>query len=117
MNDPITVAEQKTRLDLFIDTQIKANPIEAKIARRVFRTLKAAGNPVTSVWDGVEENPVKSEREMLVQVFNLDSATLYTQSGSFVYLVLGNEWDMISDYGVSLEDTLNPVVEWTIDQD
>lgn len=99
-------------LQEFIAEQIAARPIEAKITRQVIRALKAAGKPVKSVFDGYEMVPVRTEQDILTQVFNLDESWLYTEDGSWVFLVGGNEWDMISDYTVSLEEALEPANEW-----
>lgn len=96
-------------LDAFIARQIANSPIEARLVRKVVRALKAAGSPVVSVWDGEEDCPVKSEKDVLSLVFNLDQAWLKVESGAWVFLVLGNEWDVICDYSVSLEEPLEPV--------
>lgn len=105
-----TTAED--RLKRFIDTQIAANPIEAKIVRRVVKALRDAGTPVVRVWDGGESIRVSTTRDVLDQVFNLDECRLHVAGGGYVYLVGGNEWDMISDYTLDLEDTLAPVNAW-----
>ena len=101
-----------TDLKTFIDKAIEQNPIEAKIVRKIVRALKASGNPIVSVWDGEQDNPVKTERDILEQVFNLDMAHLYTESGAWVLVVMGNEWDVISDYNLSLEAALKPVSDY-----
>lgn len=96
----------------FIADNIKANPAEATIVRKVVRALKAAGTPVVNVWDGEENNPVRTEKDVLEQVFNLDQAWLKTADGAWVFIVLGNEWDALTDYSVSLEAALKPVNEY-----
>lgn len=93
----------------FIASSIKAHPAEATIVRKVFRALREAGSPVTSVWDGVEDSPVSSLQEVLELVFNLDEAFLKTSDGSWVRIILGNEWDALSDYTVNLEEALASV--------
>jgi len=93
----------------FIADNIANNPAEATIVRKVYQALKDAGTPVVSVWDGVEDTPVTSQQETLEQVFNLDQAWLKTATGAWVLIILGNEWDALSDYTVSLEDALKPV--------
>lgn len=93
----------------FIKDAIANSPAEATIVRKVWKALKDAGNPVVSVWDGVESTPVATRQELLEQVFNLDQAWLYTKSGAFVFIVMGNEWDALADYNVSLEEALAPV--------
>lgn len=99
-------------LQSFINGQIAARPVEATLIRKVYRALKAAGNPVVNVWDGEENNPIASERDLLEQAFNLDELTLYTQSGAFVFIVMGQGAEGLTDYNVSLEDALEPVSEW-----
>ncbi|QDP44111.1 hypothetical protein SEA_MCGALLEON_60 [Microbacterium phage McGalleon] len=96
----------------FIDEAIKSAPVEAKLTRKVYRALRAAGNPVVKVWDTVESTPVKNEREMLEQVFNLDIAYLVTENESWVMLVRGNEWDLISDYTTDAEPDLQSVFDY-----
>ena len=96
----------------FINRQIAKNPIEARIVRKIVKALKDAGNPVVSVWDGEEDNPVTTKRDVLEQVFNLDQAHLYTKDGGWVFVVMGNEWDVLSDYTVSLEEALKPVNDY-----
>lgn len=101
-----------TDLKTFIDKAIEQNPIEAKVIRKIIRALKASGTPVVSVWDTEQDNPVKTERDIMEQVFNLDVAYLYTESGAWVMVVMGNEWDVISDYTLSLEAALKPVNDY-----
>lgn len=101
----------------FIAEQIKARPVEAKITRKVVRALKAAGKPVTRVFDGYEMVSVQTERDVMEQVFNLDEARLYTADGSWVFLVMGNEWDLICDYTTDIEDVLKPVNDWIADNE
>ena len=96
----------------FIAKQIASSPIEAKIIKRIYEALKAAGNPIVSVWDGEDDNEVSTLEEVYTQVFNLDSAHLYAQRGGYVYVVMGQEWTIISDYTLSLERALEPVNAW-----
>jgi hypothetical protein len=96
----------------FIKEQIKARPIEAKITRKVVRALKAAGTPVVKTWDGYESEKVETMQDVLEQAFNLDEVYLYTADGSWVRLVMGNEYDLICDYTTDLEDALQPVNDW-----
>ena len=87
-------------------------PAEAAIVRKIVRTLKAAGTPVVQVHDGEEFITVKGEEETLEAVFAVDMARLYTADGRWVLIILGNGWDALSDYSVSLEDILTPVQDW-----
>ena len=99
-------------LSPFIQNAVDNNFIEAEIVKRLFKALAAAGNPVVNVWDGEEDNPVTTLEEVYEVVFNLDQSHLFTESGAWVFLVSGNDWDMISDYNVSLEDAIKPVNDW-----
>jgi hypothetical protein len=96
----------------FIDSQIKANPVEARITRKVVKALREAGTPVVTVWDTGVHTPVKTTRDVLDLVFNLDYCYLYTEAQDWVFLVGGNEYDMISDYTIDLEAALKPVFAW-----
>ena len=101
-------------LSPFIQNAVDRNFIEAEIVKRLFNVLAKADNPVTSVWDGEEETEVSTLEEVYEVVFNLDQSHLYTKSGSWIFLVSGNDWDMISDYGVSLEEAIKPVNDWAM---
>jgi len=105
----------ETQLTAFINKQIAYLPIENQILERVVAALEAAGNPVVSVWDTEDDNPVTSLRDIQEQVFNLDVAYLCTERGGWVMLVLGNEWDALSDYTLSLEEPLKPVMDWIME--
>lgn len=96
-------------LDKFIAEQIEARPIEAKIVKKIVKALEKAGTPVVAVWDGEERTPVSGLEEVNRQVFNLDEAYLYVGTGAWVRLVMGEEYYMLNDYNVSLEDALAPV--------
>lgn len=97
---------------VFIDQNMAHNYIEAKIVKKVIKALADAGNPIVQVDDREEVTDVATKREILEQVFNLDECFLITQSGGWVRIVLGNEWDALVDYTTSLEDTLKPVNAW-----
>jgi hypothetical protein len=96
----------------FINKAIADNPIEAKLVRKVVRALAKAGHPVSSVWDGVETTSVRTERDIMEQVFNLDEAFLQTEDDNWVRLTMGNEWDVITDYTTDLEAALQPVSDY-----
>ena len=99
----------------YIDSAIKAMPAESRIIKKVYTAMKKAGTPIVKTWDGVEHVEARTLREVQEQAFNLDIVYLMTADGSWVMLVMGNEWDTISDYTTDLEDTLAPVFEY-IDQ-
>lgn len=100
------------RLSEFIDDAMAHMPAERKILRHVVRALRENGTPVRFVFDGEEEVEVHTLRDIQMQVFNLDDAYLFTESGSWVRLVLGNEWDTLTDYTTDLEDALAPVLAY-----
>lgn len=97
--------------------QMHYHPIERRIVRRVIRALKAAGTPVTSIWDGEETTAVKTEREAMAVAFNLDWAMLSTETGSYVLVHIGNKWEAITDYTLDLEAALADVNAWTMAND
>jgi hypothetical protein len=106
------MSDVQNQLNAFIDRAIEQNPIEHRIIQKIVKALADAGTPVTSVWDGEESNPVETERDIMVQVFNLDQAHLYTKQGAWVFVVMGNEWDVLSDYTLDLEAALQPVNDY-----
>lgn len=101
----------------FIKEAIKSLPREAKIARRIYRDMRDAGRPITSVYDGEETCTVSSRTEMMELVFNLDDCYLSTQDGSWIHLVLGEGWDTIVDYTTNLEYVMRGISEWTEEQE
>ncbi|AVJ51044.1 hypothetical protein PBI_PAJAZA_53 [Microbacterium phage Pajaza] len=86
--------------------------IEATLVRKVIRALKAAGNPVVKVDDGEELIKTSTEKEILEAAFSVDEARLCTKNGSWVFLTLGEGWDVICDYTVDLEEALSPIYEY-----
>lgn len=101
-----------TDFKTFIAEAIKASPAEATTIRKVVCALKAAGTPIVKVYDGEEFVNVKTEQDILNEAFNLDWCRLYTEDNSWVFIVMGNEWDALSDYTLDLEDALAPVNEY-----
>ena len=96
----------------FTHDSIARRPLEARIISRIVDVLGEAGDPVVRVWDSEEESPVSSVGDVVHLAYNLDELWLYTQSGAVIFLVMGQDWDILTDYSVSLEDTLTPVTEW-----
>lgn len=96
----------------FIAKQMEARPTEVRIIRKAIRAMKNAGTPIVAVFDGGEEVAVKTEMDIFTEVFNLDSAWIQTADGSFIFLTMGEEWDVICDYTTDLEETLKPVYEY-----
>lgn len=104
-------------LSEFAQKSVAALPAEATTVRKVYKALKDAGNPVVRVWDGEESIPVSTRDECLEAVFAVDQAWLYTASDQMAFIVLGNGWDALTDYSVSLEDVLSPVNDYLMTKD
>jgi hypothetical protein len=104
-------------LDAFIARQKEQwkNRPEYKILSRLYTAFNKAGNPIRFVDDGDEMNPVANREEFWYQVLNLDEFYLHTATGQWVRIVMGNEWDAIVDYVISLEETMTPINEFAED--
>lgn len=101
-------------LDEFIARSKAQQPIELRIVNKVIKALNEAKNPIVSVFDGVDDTPVTpgNKKEIHRLVFNLDEAYLKTASGGWVFIVMGNDWDCLSDYTISLESIIKPVNDY-----
>lgn len=93
--------------------------LERRIVRRIVRGLLAAGYEIT-VNNGGDDNEIPYSRsfaQITAALFATDDEHLIVRKdghGSFVYLVYGNSgWDVINDYGLSLEPVLASINEWT----
>lgn len=86
--------------------------IESKVIRKAIRAMKAAGDPIVEVFDGEETIKVTGEKDILGVVASVDMSGMYSKSGAWIGVILGNLQDCIYDYSVSLEDILNPVYEY-----
>lgn len=95
---------------------VAQRPIEARIVRKVIKALKDAGNPVVQVYDTEEYVDVKTKDEILNEVFNLDEAYLITESGGWVRLTMGQDWDTVCDYTMSLDEVLEPVMQYVMNE-
>jgi hypothetical protein len=93
----------------YIAQALKHHPIEAKIVRKVLKTMRNANNPITAIFDGVEDTRVKTNNEALELIFDLDEAVLLTTDRSWIRIILGNKWDCLVDYTMDLEESLTPV--------
>jgi hypothetical protein len=102
------MTEYSTQTQRYIEAQIAARPIEVGIIRRIWDALEDAGSPVVTVWDGEERTGVHDLEGVFELVFNLDVVWLETKAG-YIFLAMGEEWDIICDYSTSLEDALAPV--------
>lgn len=93
-----------------------ASEIEKRIVYRVVTDLLAAGYAI-SVNDGEETTVVNETNADVIwpELSSTDTDTLLvTKAGSkrsSVFLVWGNDCDIISNYGVSLEEVLKPAFE------
>lgn len=96
---------------------MEGRPTEATITRKVIKALKDAGKPVTIVFDGGEKVPVDGKNAILNEVFNLDESYLITEDGSWVRLVMGNDFDIVCDYTTNLEQILQPVSDWCAERE
>lgn len=99
----------------FIEDNMRGNHIEAKVLTKLVKVLNKGGNPITEVWyDHTGHEAVKVDGLEAIQneVFNLDEAFLVTKSGDWVRFILGNEWDVISDYTTDIEGLIEPVNTW-----
>lgn len=92
--------------------------VEHDIVTRTVDALLAAGYQLSEQEDGqIVDAPsvakVFTREDLLSLLFDLDDAFLVTEKdgrSSFVRFVFGNDGhDVISDYGVSLEDVLAPI--------
>ena len=108
----ITTEEAKARFAKFIDDGIAARPVEARLIRKIRKALEAAGTPVVKVWDSEEWVEVTTLRDLYEQAFNLDELYLYTESGSWVRLIMGEGYDLICDHTIDLDDALAPVFKY-----
>lgn len=100
-----------TNLDDFIKESKAHHYVEVKIINKIIKALNDADNPIVSVYDGDENTPVTpgNKREIDRLVYNLDECFLYTKSGGWVRIALGEDWDCLPDYTLDLEDTLKPI--------
>ena len=98
----------------FIAEQIKARPIEATLVRKVYKALKKAGTPIVKVYDGEVYETIESEKDLLDLAFNLDEFRAYTADGSWVFVVMGQGAEGLTDYTVSLEAAFEAygIPEW-----
>lgn len=89
--------------------------MEATHLRKAYKEMKKAGNPITSVYDGEEELPVRTMAEMLEVIYSVDECWLKGEKGGYIYIVLGNDWDeVIADYttGPKISAAMDSVWEW-----
>ncbi len=110
--DRSTEEGQKEWFRVFINQNMAHNYVEAKVLRKLYKAFKAAGNPIVKVDDTEEVTDVSTLREVQEIVFNLDECFLITEKGGWIRFILGNDWDVICDYTLSLEETMEPIDAW-----
>jgi hypothetical protein len=86
--------------------------IEERILNKIVKSLRDAGNPVVSVWNGEENIPATTNKAISEEVFSVDECHLYTKDDSWIFLVCGNDWEMLTDYTINLETALKPVDDY-----
>ena len=82
--------------------------------QQTIRALLAAGYTLDTIWDGEEETSVSTETAAIDAVMAVDDAILNvdhpTLQSSHVRFVMGNDpWEVVCDYGVSLEPVIGPL--------
>lgn len=109
--------EQLTDSDILIKHDMGCRHramVELAITHRLISDLLKAGYEL-KVCDG-EEITTGTEQQLVNAVFAVDVAMLFAKKDgktSGIYLVLGNDgWDVISDYGMSLEPIMKPIDQW-----
>ena len=89
--------------------------IEHSIARSVNEALRDNDITITRVgYDGtggVRFKQAPSIARIMEEATATDSATLDTSTDEYVWLVWGNDLDVIADYSEGLEDILAPVLD------
>jgi hypothetical protein len=106
-----------TNSEAFIAEGIANHPAEAAIIALIVEVTNAAHDPITSAypregWDSPDDADV-IEAGNLSDInniaFNLDYVTLETASGRIIQIVMGEGWECMPDYSLSLEHILKPV--------
>lgn len=89
--------------------------LEIAVVRRLLAALIGAGYYVKAD-NGEDPEFVGNIDEMVEVLFACDSANIFVARDgkkSFIFLVMGNDgYDVVNDYGVSLEEIVNPVIRW-----
>jgi hypothetical protein len=110
----------------FIERMITRKVAEALLARVPFETITVCSergyDPDAKRFENTDSNADKKTVEAIVEECDqFDEVHIFVGGdhesgyGPYVYLIYGNGnggWDLISDYSVSLEATLKPVLDW-----
>ena len=99
-------------IDTWAQKQIEARLVEARIVKKIFKTLRDADDPIVSADDTEDRYTVTTLDEVLNAAFSVDQIFFHTRRGGWVCLVMGEGWDILCDYSVSLEEALYPVTEY-----
>jgi hypothetical protein len=94
------------------DKYVHQMPIEARILRKIIKTMRDAGNPIVKVDDREEVINVATTDEIIEAAFAVEEVFLIMKHGGWVRFILGNEWDCLVDYTLSIEDALKPVNDY-----
>lgn len=90
-------------LEEYIAKQIAERPIEATLVRKVYKSLKDAGTPIVRLYDGEVWEKVESEKDLLNLAFNLDEWRAYTSGDSWVFVVMGQGAEGLTDWTTNLD--------------
>lgn len=104
----------ENRLQRFIDGQIAARPIEATLVRKIYKALKEAGTPIVRLYDGETWEKVESEKDLLDLAFDLDEWRAYTANESWVFVVMGQGAEGLTDWTIDLDPAFDAygLTEW-----
>lgn len=110
----------------YIEKMLTRKVAEALLAKRPFEAITVCGergfDPEAKRFpDGDARTPEQMVTAIVEAVDEFDEAHVFFGGtfedgyGPFVYIILGNGnggWDMISDYSMSLQETLQPVLDF-----
>jgi hypothetical protein len=92
------------------DTEVRPQGrLERRIVANLIAHLEANGFEVTSVFDGDHYQRATDIKSAMELIFNLDEAKLIARKPKFesehwIYLVLGNGVDIVSDWSFTIGD-------------
>ena len=95
---------------LYKDGKIPPHVVrERRIVWNLIQHLAAAGHQVVEVFDGEEYARTPTPKDAMEVIFNLDEARVFFMKSRNpgkhgVYLVLGNDLDVVSDWSYSTND-------------
>lgn len=84
---------------------------ERRIVWNLLKHLEDNGITPTCVYDGEEIIPARSKKAVMEILFNRDEACVYftqnSASNAWVFFVLGNDIDVVSDYTIGLDPIIS----------